>query len=227
MIDFTTNPLVRRGVFDPARQSDKTQPMRVTFFPDGIREIKDSDRCGLPVFLDRIQTPQEAEGLRLLYRRIARRCMKGTSSARTNILQLPHYVSAGRPAYIITGFVSGVHFAPGGVLDRICLTGPRAVDPDTGEAFDVDTHIWLFVDKATIADPSLIRDHAGLGGATCSPFRWGTASPCTAISTPMRKARANASASTNGSPSTRSCTTPTATACSDASPTTSKADWRS
>ena len=164
MIDFTTNPLVRKDTYDPARQPDKTRPMRIIYFPDGVHEVKDSERCGLPVFLDRIQTRQGAEGLRLLYRRIARRCMKDTSSARTNILQLPHYIAAGRPAYIITGFVSDVHFDPDGDLDRICLTDPCAIDPATGETANIDTHIWLFANKTTITDPSLIHGHAGLGG---------------------------------------------------------------
>lgn len=164
MIDFTTNPLIQTGAFNPDHHMDKSQPQRVDYFPGRIREVRDSERCGLPVYLERIRTTNEAEGLRLLYRRIARTCMKTTSSARTNILTLPHYCAAGRPAYLLTGFVSDTHFTPDGHLDRICLTDPCALDPDTGEAFNIDTHIWLFADRLTVTDPGMIHGHAGLAG---------------------------------------------------------------
>ncbi len=72
MIDFTTNPLIRKSTFNPDHHTDKAQPRCINYFPARIREVKDSERCGLPVYLERIRTANEAEGLRLLYRRIAR-----------------------------------------------------------------------------------------------------------------------------------------------------------
>ena len=161
MINFISNPLVPKA-FDPGAQEDKTQPRHVSYSSDGIHEVRNRDRCGLPVFLDPPRTRHDAEGLRLLFRRIARTCMKTTSSARTNILQLPHYCENGRPAFVISGVVSDAHFDTDGNLDRICLLDPCALDPDTGEASNIDTHIWLFTERITIPDLSLIRSHAGL-----------------------------------------------------------------
>ena len=50
MIDFTTNPLIQTGAFNPDHHMDKSQPRRVDYFPGRIREVRDSERCGLPVY---------------------------------------------------------------------------------------------------------------------------------------------------------------------------------
>lgn len=162
MIDIASNPIIPH-MFRDGVAADRMRPRSVSYLPGRIREIRDSDRCGTPVLLDRPRTRHDAERLRLLYRRIGRDCMRTTSSARTGLIGLPHYVDGGRPAYVVTGIVSDVHFDRDGRLDRICLLDPCAIDPYGGGTAHIDTHIWLFADRLVVADPAMIRDHAGLG----------------------------------------------------------------
>lgn len=135
MIDIASNPIIPH-MFRDGVAADRMRPRSVSYLPGRIREIRDSDRCGTPVLLDRPRTRHDAERLRLLYRRIGRDCMRTTSSARTGILGLPHYVDGGRPAYVVTGIVSDVHFDRDG---RLVVADPAMIHGHAGLGDDLLT----------------------------------------------------------------------------------------
>lgn len=62
--------------------------------------------------------------------------MRTTSSARTGILGLPHYVDGGRPAYVVTGIVSDVHFDRDG---RLVVADPAMIHGHAGLGDDLLT----------------------------------------------------------------------------------------
>lgn len=127
-----------------------------------LKQITQAPRIGWYINDKKINTKQEAEKIRILYRRSYQHVLERTKSRRTNILNAPHETINGIPTYYVSGFAVDTRFDPQGNLTRICLASIDIHNSTTGEITPVDTHMWLFLDSMHV-DPTIIEPTSGLG----------------------------------------------------------------
>lgn len=137
------------------------QPQTFTYRPEQPTPIRNSPTAGIIALPFRPNTKQDAEFIRVLYRRMYERCIKYTNNRRTCILNAPHTVVDGVPVYRLAGFVVDARFNSKGHLNRICLMDVRVLDSDNNVCALVDTHMWLFINRLKV-DKSIIDKNAGL-----------------------------------------------------------------
>lgn len=112
----------------------------------------------------RIQTKEEADELRLDYRRFFESYVERTDrSERRNLLDLEHKTVDGAYRYTVEGVVADCEetSVSNGYVSRLCLMFPHVVNSDGSQTL-IDSHIWLatFV-KNTVIRPDRIEPHNG------------------------------------------------------------------
>lgn len=112
----------------------------------------------------RIQTKEEADELRLDYRRFFEGYVERTDkSERRNLLGLEHRTVDGAYRYTVEGVVADCEetSVSNGYVSRLCLMFPHVVNSDGSQTL-IDSHIWLatFV-KNTVIRPDRIEPHNG------------------------------------------------------------------
>lgn len=112
----------------------------------------------------RIQTKEEADELRLDYRRFFEGYVERTDkSERRNLLDLEHKTVDGAYRYTVEGVVADCEetSVSNGYVSRLCLMFPHVVNSDGSQTL-IDSHIWLatFV-KNTVIRPDRIEPHNG------------------------------------------------------------------
>ena len=110
----------------------------------------------------RIQTKEEADELRLDYRRFFESYVERTDrSERRNLLVLEHRTVDGAYRYTVEGVVADCEetSVSNGYVSRLCLMFPHVVNSDGSQTL-IDSHIWLatFV-KNTVIRPDRIESN--------------------------------------------------------------------